>query len=386
MTLVPPDGPCDHPRWAIIGEAPAREEIEQGRSFVGASGRILWPLLLQLAEIQRHECYVTNLCKTQLDDDTKDKLTSDELYVWTESLRDELQRVRPGRMLAVGALAAEALLGDQWTDMRTCNGVAFDTPSGIVVPCWHPAAALRGDSETLAWTGAAIKVFRDATVPIPPTPPPIVDDQVADGDVIGIDTEGTVDDPQCLTWATDTKRVFVRPEEVPVVWDRLMQIPLHVYHNAPWDWAVLEAMGVKTPYRHAFRDTMELAYVRHTEPQALKDLAWRHFRLRAPSWKEVVTPAYEATVRSIAEGRIAAETTTVTHSPKTNKPFRKPKIVRTPEAKRLARRLTNTDWLGTQFGIKPNLMMVPDAQRVQYATLDPWLTLTLWKMWDAGAC
>jgi DNA polymerase len=383
---VPPDGPRSA-EWAIVGEAPAREEVAKGRGFVGASGKILWPLLDRLAGIHRTDCYVSNLCKHPFDDEGGVKLTPDEFTRCAEELQAELLAIKPDRTLAVGALVAEALLGSQWRGMRTCNGAAFATEFGLVVPCWHPAAALRGDSDTLSWTGAAIAAFRMAVVPRPMQSPRIVDAVLAhnvgriSGPAIGIDTEGTADAPHCLTWASQYERVYVQPKDVPRVWECLCAVPLHVYHNAPWDWKVIEAMGVKEPWKHPYADTMELAYVRHTEPQGLKDLAWRHMRIDTPSWSQLVEPYHAEVVRSMAEGIIAAGTTEITHSPKTGKLLKKPKVERTEQATLFHRRLGNTEWLAEQLGIQPDLTLVPRERAVEYATLDPFLCLMLWELW-----
>jgi len=53
------DGPLNAPIM-IVGEAPGDTELEEGRGFVGASGRVLWSSLKR-AGIHRHMCRITNV-------------------------------------------------------------------------------------------------------------------------------------------------------------------------------------------------------------------------------------------------------------------------------------------------------------------------------------
>jgi hypothetical protein len=153
-----------------------------------------------------------------------------------------------------------------------------------------------------------------------------------------------------------------------------------IYHNAPWDWAVLEAMGVDHPERVPFVDTMEMAYLKQTEPQGLKDLAYRHWGVRMRTFEDVVMPHYDSVVRAIALGKADAGTTITTHSPKTGKAYKKPKVERTAEAKALVR-TENVDTLRTRIGEfpTPSLRFVPEAEMLEYATLDPYMTYKVYE-------
>jgi hypothetical protein len=124
---------------------------------------------------------------------------------------------------------------------------------------------------------------------------------------------------------------------------------------------------------------MELAYLRQTEPRGLKDLAYRHLGLRMRTFDEVVLPHYHEMLRAIAEGRIAAGTTVTTHSPKTGKLLKRPKVALTDEVKPLKRALGNPELLAKRMpGLPgPTLRLVPEAERVEYATLDAWATVML---------
>ena len=395
MVRVEPDGSIGD-KYAIVGEAPASEEVRMGRGFVGPSGKMLWPMLRRLAGIERWECWVTNLCKHPLDNSEKGdaKLSPEEFESCQAELLEELSRVGPTHVLAVGALAARALIPG-YTRMEVHNGMSYRSQvwadkycAWWVTPCWHPAAALHGDvgKDPLAWAGDAMMHFGPgkSRVPTQVSAPPWLPGMIRPtASVISVDTEGTIDDPICLTWADNVNRYYVPAEHVPVWWNDMKAArPIVVYHNAPWDWGVLEAMGVPKPWEHPFRDTMELAYLKQTEPQGLKDLSLRHFGVRMRTWEEVVMPHYEEVVLAIGAGKVDAGTTITTHSPKTGKAYKKPKVQYADEVKAMKRALENPKLMRERIGEfpGPSLRFVPEAETIEYATLDPWMTLKVWEV------
>ena len=52
-------------RLLLIGEAPGRDEVQQGRPFVGAAGKQL-TAFLEGAGLERDEVYITNAIKYRL--------------------------------------------------------------------------------------------------------------------------------------------------------------------------------------------------------------------------------------------------------------------------------------------------------------------------------
>lgn len=394
MITVSPDG-NRHAKYVICGEAPAREEVAQGRGFVGPSGRIVWPVLRRLAGLNREDCWVTNLCKHPLDNDESGdaKLSPEEFEACRFDLHAELSKLpNVERVLAVGALAAKALIGFRWCGMTVNNGMSYvlNHPATgaplTVTPCWHPAAALRGgtgERDPIAWMGDAMAHFlmprfqRRLDVPDWES----AGFHIGEGALVGIDTEGLASSPECFTLANERQRVIYEPRDAARVFLMLRSRKVTLaYHNAPWDWKVLEAMGVHEPWRIPFRDTMELAYLRQTEPQGLKDLGCRHFGVDMPSWEEVVMPRYAEIVGNAVAGRVEAGTTVTTHSPKTGKAYKKPRVARTPEAAKLVR-LKDPAKQAAAIGFeKPSLLLCPWDEMAEYATLDPFVTRALVKV------
>jgi uracil-DNA glycosylase family 4 len=411
VPYVPPDGPSPC-RYAIVGEAPAREELRQGRGFCGPSGALLWPLMLRLAFLNRAECYVTNLSKVPVSaDDGELKFTDAEFVLCQTTLLRELLTVRPERVLAVGAWAAKALLGDRYTTMEACNGIGFQVKlaAGVeftVIPTWHPAAALRpGGEDKLSFTAAAVEMLRASPITLHPwgvkVPEPEVWSDARNTCCwtdVAIDTEGVPEDAICATAAGVSgpgeipHRVYIEAADVPAFFAGLRSDAQLKFFNAPWDWRVLWAMGAPLDIatRWEWCDVSELAYLAQTEPQNLKDLTYRHLGIRMPSFLDTVLPHYDELVRAIAEGRISTRTALITHSPKTGKLLKRPKVIMAPEVKPLHRALDNPKLLAERLqgvlpwvrpskhsGLSSVLRIVPARERIEYATLDAWATLML---------
>jgi len=141
---IPPIGPSDA-KLAIVGEAPGAQEERLGLPFVGASGHLLDELLARNGH-HRELCYITNVVKTRprnndfsaFYDKGKPK---EELVLAREELLEELERVKPNAILALGNEALRALTGrDGITKWR---GSILDSPVGKVIPSIHPAFVLR---------------------------------------------------------------------------------------------------------------------------------------------------------------------------------------------------------------------------------------------------
>src|SRR5438128_522385 len=92
----------------IVGEAPGRTEIKQGSPFVGPSGARLNGELAGHGWT-RDAIYITNAFKGDVGPGDPDP-TDEQLNDHFEILIDEIGRVQPKIIMAVGRFAARALL------------------------------------------------------------------------------------------------------------------------------------------------------------------------------------------------------------------------------------------------------------------------------------
>ncbi len=128
-------------RVLVVGEAPGRDEDEQGRPFVGRSGQLLRKLLGESFADLDSEIYIANLIKCRPPNNRNPE--PQEIDSCSTYLAQQLDTVSPEVVLAVGAFAARTLLRTKLGIGEMRAKVYFDGDR-TVVPTYHPAAALRG--------------------------------------------------------------------------------------------------------------------------------------------------------------------------------------------------------------------------------------------------
>jgi uracil-DNA glycosylase family 4 len=134
-------GPIDA-ELCFIGEAPGATEDQRGEPFVGEAGQLL-DRIIAACGMKREEVYICNICKCRPPGNRLP--TVQEAGNCREYLERQLELVRPKFICALGACAAQNLLG-------TSLGIGklrgrFHDYKGIPVMCtYHPAFLLPGRS------------------------------------------------------------------------------------------------------------------------------------------------------------------------------------------------------------------------------------------------
>lgn len=130
----------------LVGEAPGRNEDEQGRPFVGAAGQLLNELL-ERAGMPRPTVYITNVVKCRPPNNRTP--TDEEVAACVDYLKDEIRLVRPKVIVALGNTAGSTLFslaGLRWRGATAERGrrvkVTIEGVSVVLLPTYHPAAAL----------------------------------------------------------------------------------------------------------------------------------------------------------------------------------------------------------------------------------------------------
>jgi uracil-DNA glycosylase len=138
-------------RVIMVGEQPGDQEDRQGKPFVGPAGRVLDEAMDE-AGIDRSTVFVTNVVKhfkfqTRGKRRIHKKPGAEEITACRPWLDAELQAVQPKALVALGATAAQALLGRQFRVTRE-RGVPVDsTLAPLVMATVHPSSILRADEE-----------------------------------------------------------------------------------------------------------------------------------------------------------------------------------------------------------------------------------------------
>ncbi len=142
--LVMGDGNLDAD-IVFIGEAPGKKEDLAGLPFIGASGKFL-NAMLEGAGLQRADVYITNIVKYR-PPDNRDPTTVEKAAFWPYLLR-QLTIIRPKVVITLGRHSLNYFLPDM--KIGEVHGqpqmVSFDGLDLVVIPLYHPAAALYNGS------------------------------------------------------------------------------------------------------------------------------------------------------------------------------------------------------------------------------------------------
>lgn len=126
-------------RLMCVGEGPGETEDRTGRPFVGKAGELLTSIL-QAIGLSREQVFIANVVKCRPPQNRKP--TPDEMGACLPYLRRQVELIRPRVILALGATAAEGLLGARGSLGEMRNRVHRFNSVPLIVT-YHPAALLR---------------------------------------------------------------------------------------------------------------------------------------------------------------------------------------------------------------------------------------------------
>ena len=138
---VPGEGPT-HAEIMFIGEGPGARENEQGRPFVGASGKFLDQLLEQ-ASVTRADVWITNVVKCR-PPGNRDPLP-DEIETCTSNyLQHQIRIVDPSIIVTLGRHSMGLFF--KGAKITQIHGQMRKVDDRFVIAMYHPAAALHQTS------------------------------------------------------------------------------------------------------------------------------------------------------------------------------------------------------------------------------------------------
>jgi uracil-DNA glycosylase len=135
----------------LVGEQPGDKEDIEGRPFVGPAGKLL-DKALEEAGIDRTKVYVTNVVKHfKWEQRGKRRIhkkpNMGEIRACRPWLDAELERLRPKAVVALGATAAQALLGKDFKVTQQRGELVQSDLAPLVTATVHPSSILRAPSE-----------------------------------------------------------------------------------------------------------------------------------------------------------------------------------------------------------------------------------------------
>jgi len=126
-----------------VGEAPGEEEDRQGLPFVGRAGQLLTKMIEGM-NLTRDEVYIANVLKCQ-PPGNRTPLPS-EIVQCLPFLKKQLEIIHPEVIIALGAIAARALLQSE-VPLAQMRGKVFTYDEAKLLVTYHPAYLLRSPNE-----------------------------------------------------------------------------------------------------------------------------------------------------------------------------------------------------------------------------------------------
>jgi len=128
----------------FIGEGPGYWEDQQGRPFVGRAGKLL-DNLLQLIKLPRKSIFITNIVKHR-PPGNRDPLPQ-EIEACREFLDAQIEIINPKIIITLGRFSLNKFLPGEFISKihGQARFVEFGGRKKVVIPMYHPAAALRNE-------------------------------------------------------------------------------------------------------------------------------------------------------------------------------------------------------------------------------------------------
>jgi DNA polymerase len=138
----------------FVGEAPGKNEDEQGKPFVGAAGRFLNEMLGMIG-LKREDVYITNIVKYRPPNNREPEPTEKRAFL--PYLQAQLEIIKPKVLITLGSHSLSCFIPD--IAISLCHGqpkrirlnfkpeksTAAKADKGyplVILPLFHPAAAL----------------------------------------------------------------------------------------------------------------------------------------------------------------------------------------------------------------------------------------------------
>lgn len=141
LRAVPGSGDPDA-KIIFIGEGPGYHEDQQGLPFVGAAGKLL-DRLLQMIDLARDAVWIGNVVKHRPPENREP--LPEEIEACQPFLNEQIKIIDPEIIVTLGRFSLEKFLpGEKISRIHgQARYVEFAGKKRIIIPMYHPAAALR---------------------------------------------------------------------------------------------------------------------------------------------------------------------------------------------------------------------------------------------------
>jgi DNA polymerase len=124
----------------FIGEAPGRNEDEQGLPFVGRSGQLLDQYLKAIHLDREKNVFITNIVKCRPPQNRDPQPAESEACMpW---LREQFRLLKPKIVVCLGRIAAQRMIRKDFSVTKE-HGQLYEKGGILFMGTFHPAALLR---------------------------------------------------------------------------------------------------------------------------------------------------------------------------------------------------------------------------------------------------
>ena len=141
----------------ILGEAPGADEDRTGLPFVGRSGRLLRQLILDELGLEGDALTISNLVRCRPPGNAT-PTTQQRRACWPFMV-EQIAFLQPAVIITVGNTATQQILATT-AGITTLRGVTYEAHGAVVIPTYHPAAALRGGAVILEALRSDLRLAR----------------------------------------------------------------------------------------------------------------------------------------------------------------------------------------------------------------------------------
>lgn len=134
---VPGEGPVNA-EIMFIGEAPGRNEDQQGRPFVGQAGKLLEELLAEIG-LTRHDVWIGNVVKCRPPGNRDPQ--PEEIAACAGYLERQIELLQPKLIATLGRFSMEKFFPG--ARITRVHGQAKRDGNRVLIPLFHPAYVLR---------------------------------------------------------------------------------------------------------------------------------------------------------------------------------------------------------------------------------------------------
>jgi len=126
----------------FVGEAPGRDEDQQGQPFVGRAGQLLTKIIESIG-LKREDVFIANIIKCRPPQNRNP--LPEEIVACTPYLLKQIELIKPKVICSLGKFSAQTLLQTE-TPISRLRGKFYDYHGIKLMPTYHPAYLLRNQS------------------------------------------------------------------------------------------------------------------------------------------------------------------------------------------------------------------------------------------------